>query len=386
MDSFAAWGLQFLEAHAQLALFLWLLLEEAGLPMPIPGDLVILAAGARIGRGQMNLAVAVVLVEAATLLGASCLYWVARRGGRSVLYRYGKYLHLDADRLAYAEDFMRRRGFLAIVVGRVVPGLRITSTVTAGALGVPYRVFVPACLIGSNNLLFLLLGIFAGPRILDAIQGVRFSVRFVMVLAGLALLVAAYLTIRRRAHLTHAAQGLPEIVRLETAVLAGMFAVATTALVLNLVLYLAAGVEQETPNQALLQLAQAIGRRVGAYPWVILLGGVGLYVLLGVGWAIVYAHVERWLPKPDWLGGLVFALGPLAFSLLVVLPLLGAGPAGLGLGMGAVPLAGETLRHALYGLALSTSYTLLSRTRAPRRAPAVPVLAETALPADAAGC
>jgi membrane protein DedA with SNARE-associated domain len=384
MDSFAAWGLQFIEAHAQLALFLWLLLEEAGLPMPIPGDLVILAAGARIGRGQMNLAVAVVLVEAGTLLGASCLYWVARRGGRSVLYRYGKYLHLDAERLAYAEDFLRRRGFLAIVVGRIVPGLRITSTVAAGALGVPYRVFLPACLIGSNNLLFLVLGIVAGPRILDAIQGVRFSARFAVVLAGLGLLVAAYVTIRRRAHLTQAAHGLPEAVRLETAVLAGMFALAATALVLNLLLYVAAGLEEETPAQALLQLAQAIGGRVGTRPWIIVLGGVGLYVLLGVAWAIVYAHVERWLPEPDWLGGLLFALVPLAVSLFLVLPLLGAGPAGLGLGMGLVPVAGESLRLGLYGLALSTSYTVLSRTRAPRRARRALPEAEAARAADVA--
>jgi len=376
VDGFAAWGLQFIEEHAQLALFLWLLLEEAGLPMPIPGDLVILASGARVGRGQMNLVVAVVLIEAATMLGASFLYWVARRGGRTVLLRYGKYLQLDADRLARAEDFCCRRGFLAIVIGRMTPGLRIASTVTAGALGVPYRVFFPACLIGSNNLVFFLLGLFAGPVVLDTIQGVRFSLRFFMVLGGLVVLVAAYLTIRRRAHLTEAAHELPGVFRLEAAVLSGLFAAATTALVLNLVLYVAAGVEQETPTRALLGLAQTIGRRVGAYPWVIVLGGAGLFVVLSIGWAIVYAYVERWLPEPDWLGGLVFGLAPLAFALLVVLPLLGAGPAGLGLGMGIVPLAGETLRHVLYSLALSMSYTLLSRTRPRQRRAAARVIAE----------
>jgi membrane protein DedA with SNARE-associated domain len=363
VDGFAGWGLQFIEEHAQLALFLWLLLEEAGLPMPIPGDLVVVAAGARVGRGQMNIVVAIVLIEAATMLGASFLYWVARRGGRAVLLRYGKYLQLDADRLARAEDFFRRRGFLAIVIGRMTPGLRIASTVTAGALGVPYRVFFPACLIGSNNLLFFLLGLFVGPHVLDAISGIRFSLRFLTVLAGLVVLLVAYLTIRRHAHLTQAAHKLPEVFRLETAVLAGLFAVATTALVLNVVLYMAAVVEQETPAEALLELAHAISRRVGAYPWIIVLGGAGLFVVLGVGWAIVYAHIERWLPEPDWLGGLVFGLAPLAFSLLVVLPLLGAGPLGLGLGMGVVPLAGETVRHVLYSLALSTSFTLLSRTR-----------------------
>ncbi len=44
-----------------------------------------------------------------------------------------------------------------------------------------------------------------------------------------------------------------------------------------------------------------------------------------------------------------------------------AGLALLGLGLGLVPLAGETLRHLIYGLTLSTSFTLLSRARARRR-------------------
>ena len=197
--------------------------------------------------------------------------------------------------------------------------------------------------------------------------------RFVGILLGLALVIAAYVVIRRRSHVTEAAQVMPEPFRVETALMAGLLATATVSLLLNLVLYVLSAVDQSTPTEALLELGQAVGRRVGARPIVVLAGGITLYVALQLLWAVVYAHVERWLPKPDWLGGLLFALLPLAFSLVVVMPLLGAGLAGLGLGMGLVPLAGETLRHLLYGLALSTSYTLLSRARtATRRAPRVP--------------
>lgn len=77
----------------------------------------------------------------------------------------------------------------------------------------------------------------------------------------------------------------------------------------------------------------------------------------------MYAHLERWLPDPDWLGGLLFALAPFAFSVLVVLPAVGAGVAGWDLGAGLIPLLGELMRNAIFGLALSTSYTLLSRAR-----------------------
>jgi membrane protein DedA with SNARE-associated domain len=123
VSGIAEWALHFMEEHLVTALFFWLLLEESGIPMPLPGDLAILLAGARAGQGQLNLLLALVLIQAATLLGASVLYWVARRGGRPMLLRYGKFLQLGPDRLARAEDFLQRRGFLAVVAGRVIPGL-----------------------------------------------------------------------------------------------------------------------------------------------------------------------------------------------------------------------------------------------------------------------
>ena len=58
---------------------------------------------------------------------------------------------------------------------------------------------------------------------------------------------------------------------------------------------------------------------------------------------------------------------PLGFSLFGLLPLLGMGVAGFGLGWGLLPLLGEVVRVGLFAFALSTSYTLLSRARAHRR-------------------
>jgi hypothetical protein len=147
--------------------------------------------------------------------------------------------------------------------------------------------------------------------------------------------------------------------------MAGLLATATMSLALDLLLYTLAALGQAAPSAALVGLGQVVGERVGARPRLALIGGIALYAVLQMGWAIVYAHVEPRLPDPDWVGGLVFALAPLAFSLLVVLPALGAGVAGWDLGAGPIPLLGETVRHAIYGWALSTSYTLLSRARTP---------------------
>lgn len=372
METVAAWALRLLDEHTELALFLVLLLEESGVPLPLPGDLVMMLAGVRIGQGRVHPLVAILLMESATWLGASFLYTLARRGGRPALYRYGRFLHLEVHKLARAEDFLRRHGWLAITLGRVIPGLRIPTTLVAGVFGVPYRVFLPALVLGASAYLgfFTLLGYVAGPGIIAAIEGPHLSARFVAIVAGLAVVVAAFAAIRRRAHLVSAQHVLPERFRLETALLAGLLATATAALAIDFLLYGLVAFDQLTPITALLHLGHAIGQRVGARPRLVLIAGITLYVLLQLLWAVLYAHVERWLPEPDWLGGLLFALAPLAVSLFGVLPALGAGPAGLGLGMGLIPLVGEVVRHAVYGWALAVSYTLLSRARAAARAAA----------------
>jgi hypothetical protein len=57
----------------------------------------------------------------------------------------------------------------------------------------------------------------------------------------------------------------------------------------------------------------------------------------------------------------------------VLMPLLGAGPLGLGLGAGLLPLAGEMLRNAFFGVGLATSYSLLQGARrGPTTAVALP--------------
>jgi hypothetical protein len=103
--------------------------------------------------------------------------------------------------------------------------------------------------------------------------------------------------------------------------------------------------------------------------------------LAGVLWALPYAlWAERRLPGPDWLKGALFALLPVAVSLLVVLPLLGAGPLGPGLGAGALPALGELARHLVYGAALGLAYPVALLARPPP-----PVHGHLAAPQDRRG-
>jgi len=82
-----------------------------------------------------------------------------------------------------------------------------------------------------------------------------------------------------------------------------------------------------------------------------------IYVLGGLGWAILYAVVaEPRLVGPGWLQGLVFAVVPAVLSVIVFLPLVGGGVFGSAFNAGPLPTLGSFILHAVYGVVLGELY------------------------------
>ena len=361
--------LRLLDQYDALVIFLWLLIEETGFPLPLPGDLAMLLAGHRVAEGKLNPVWALLLLESATLIGGSVLYWLGVRGGRPLLQRYGRYVRVDRAKLDRAEVWLQRRQFVAVLVGRVTPGLRNVSVIAAGVFGVPYRVFLPAFALGSSLwlLVFFGLGMWVGPRALETVGAVRVSIRLV-VTAVLFVGLSAFLTVmyRRAANVRHLArEPAPEVRRLETSVMAGLLATVLMGMGLNVLLYLLAALGVAPPERALLRfLEQGAARFADGNVARFVLQMVAIVFVSELLWAVAYSHLAVPLLRlAPWLRGLAFSLLPLGFSVLVVLPVLGAGPLGLGLEAGLIPFAGEALRNALYGVGLAASYSLLRIAR-----------------------
>jgi membrane protein DedA with SNARE-associated domain len=137
-----------------------LLVEEAGVPLPAPGDTLIALAGAQPHRTPLYTIEVLGLCTLAVFLGSSALYWVMRLGGRAFLTRYGRYLRLNPQRLERMETWLAQRGPVAIILGRLIPGLRVPTTVICGLSGVPYRVYAPSAALAGLiwSALYFLLG------------------------------------------------------------------------------------------------------------------------------------------------------------------------------------------------------------------------------------
>ena len=149
IQALAQWLLNFYHAHQLPALFLLVLVEEAGIPIPIPGDTLVMIAGLQPARSLLYDVSVIAVASLAVFIGSSILYAAMRRGGRPFLQRYGKYLHLHPDRLDRIERWFLKRGRMAIVLGRLIPGLRIPTTVIAGLSGLPYREYAQTCAVAA---------------------------------------------------------------------------------------------------------------------------------------------------------------------------------------------------------------------------------------------
>ena len=142
--------------------------EESGVPMPMPGDVFVMYVGHHAAQGLLTLLAAWLGLIAVVVLGASNLYWISARWGRSIVeHRLANLLHLTPQRVDEAERWFARWGVWTLIFGRHIPGLRVPLTVAAGIFRVRYRVFIASVAISTAVWagFFLTLGALFGGRI-----------------------------------------------------------------------------------------------------------------------------------------------------------------------------------------------------------------------------
>lgn len=139
-----------------LAAFVALLaIEEAGVPLPVPGDVGVVYLGYLVGQGRLSVWVVVPLLLCAVLVGASTLYLISRRWGSQVMGRVLR--RVPQERMEQAERLMTRYGVFAIAGARLVPGLRIACSLVAGSIRIRYLIFVGGVALCSMGWMSVLL-------------------------------------------------------------------------------------------------------------------------------------------------------------------------------------------------------------------------------------
>lgn len=182
-----------------VAAFALLYLEESGVPMPMPGDVFVMYVGHHSSTSVLGLVVAWLALVSVVVLGATNLFLISRRWGRSLVERrLARLLHLTPASLGRAERWFARWGVLTLVFGRHVPGLRVPLTVAAGIFGVRYRVFIVSVAVSTAIWAgaFLLIGAAVGGRVGHLLQLHREG--YIVIPAVITLVFAGYLVVMIR--------------------------------------------------------------------------------------------------------------------------------------------------------------------------------------------
>jgi membrane protein DedA with SNARE-associated domain len=120
---------------------------------PIPSEVVMPAAGASARSGQLSLAGVIVAGTAGSFLGALPWYAVARYVGTDRFChwadRHGNWIGLTQKDVRRADRWFDRYGRWAVVLGRLIPGIRTLISVPAGFSEMPLTSFMLCTAVGT---------------------------------------------------------------------------------------------------------------------------------------------------------------------------------------------------------------------------------------------
>ena len=200
----------FVGSHGVYAVFLMML---AAALLPAASELVMVYAGAVAGGAFASAHVElfghridspgwayVTMATTGTIantLGCMVGWAIGRYGGRPLLVRHGRWLHVTPARMARAERWFDRFGVLAVPLGLATPLVRSFVAIPAGIARMPLLRFTVLAAIGCALFSF---GLAAGGWALGANYGrLHHDFNYVSIAIGVAVVaLIGYLIVRKR--------------------------------------------------------------------------------------------------------------------------------------------------------------------------------------------
>ncbi len=165
--------IQWVLAHGYPALFA--LLAFGILGIPIPGETIMVLAGAMVAGGKFHWSPAFAAAAGGSMCGITVSYAVGRFAGRWLASGETGWRKKIATRIAEGHEWLDRYGPPALMGGYFVPGVRHLTAVVAGMSEMRFRTFALFAYSGAALwvLTFFTIGWWAGeewPRVAETIH------------------------------------------------------------------------------------------------------------------------------------------------------------------------------------------------------------------------
>ena len=117
--------------------------------IPLPSELIMPFAGYLVYEGSMNLLWVATAGAIGCNLGSLVAYEIGCYGGRPLVEKYGRWILMGRRELDWADRFFQRWGYLAVLIGRMLPVIRTFIALPAGIARMPRGRFHIYTFLGS---------------------------------------------------------------------------------------------------------------------------------------------------------------------------------------------------------------------------------------------
>jgi membrane protein DedA with SNARE-associated domain len=184
--------IQFVTQHGYSLVFLFVLADQIG--APVPASPMLLAAGTLAGEGWIHFLPACLLGIAAALTGNIFWYWIGRSRGSSVLSLLCR-ISLNPDScVRNTASLFSRYGARSLLVAKFIPGLNTIAPPLAGIVRMPLAPFLIYDGLGAAIWVGIMIGLgYAFSQQIEALAESAARMGFILVLVligGLAAFIA----------------------------------------------------------------------------------------------------------------------------------------------------------------------------------------------------
>jgi membrane protein DedA with SNARE-associated domain len=147
------------------AIFLMVFLQETGMPVPFPNELLLMFSGYLTYTGVLYLPFVFIAAFTADFLGTNVLYFLFYKSGSIILAKKPKWFPISIKMLENIKEKISTGGKVTIFIFRLTPFTRGYASVISGLLQVKPGVFLPIAVYSATvwALVYILAGHFIGP-------------------------------------------------------------------------------------------------------------------------------------------------------------------------------------------------------------------------------
>ncbi len=117
--------------------------------LPVPSEIVMTFGGWLAYDGRLGLIGIILAGTFGCLAGSLIAYYIGYYGGRGLVHRYGRTLHVDEKTIDGAESWFKKHGDLAIFGSRLLPVVRTFISLPAGLAKMNLTRFCIETFVGS---------------------------------------------------------------------------------------------------------------------------------------------------------------------------------------------------------------------------------------------